>query len=113
MWGGREGKNGGRRRCGFEEVGGETFWDPRVFWVRGRGVRGGEMRAAMFLAALAELERRGRLSYFDGLGWLWGNVLRATPYSVKKSLQCRRVIARLFFTSLAHPVARAELGRWD
>lgn len=50
--------------------------EARVFWVRG----------AEFSAALAELERRGRLRPIISMGWgrLWRSVLRATPYSVKK-----------------------------
>lgn len=66
--GGREGKNGGRRRCGFEEVGGETFWRPSSATVNMKGegwgsdvvpdesAEGGErgtgvLRGAVFLAA--------------------------------------------------------------
>lgn len=65
------------------------------------------MRAAMFLAALAELERRGRLSYFDGLGPALAQCPSSHSVFGKKSLQCRRLMLYCPFFHLISQSGRA------
>lgn len=80
-------EGGGRGEMEEGGVADSRGWGGKRLGIHGSSWLGRrEMGAAMFLAALAELERSGRLSSIISMGWgrLCGNVLRATPYSVKK-----------------------------
>lgn len=59
-------------------------WGEKRFGIHGSSWLGRrEMRAAMFLAALAELERSGRLSSIISMGWVGFGAVSFEPLRIR------------------------------